>query len=51
MTVRPIDGLSIGLNALNLTDDKRRDHLGREDHWVAYFDHGRTYSLMATYRF
>jgi TonB-dependent receptor len=51
VTVRPIDGLSIGLNALNLTDDKRRDHLGREDHWVAYFDHGRTYSLMATYRF
>ncbi len=51
VTVRPIKGLSIAFNALNLTNDSRRDHLGREDHWVAYFDHGRTYALTATYRF
>jgi iron complex outermembrane recepter protein len=51
VTVRLIEGLSVSLNALNLTDDKRRDHLGREDHWVAYFDHGRTYAMTATYKF
>ncbi len=51
ISVRPIGGLTVSLNALNLTDDVRRDHLGREDHWLAYFDHGRTYSVMASYRF
>lgn len=51
VTVRPIQGLSVSLNALNLTNDKRRDHLGRDDHWVAYFDHGRTYAVTAAYRF
>ena len=49
--VRPIQGLTIGLNAQNLLDDNRRDHIGDEAKFLDFFETGRTYSLTASYKF
>jgi TonB-dependent receptor len=51
ITVRPWRTLSFAFSAINMTNDKRRDHLGSEDHFLAYYDPGRFYSLTASYRF
>jgi TonB-dependent receptor len=51
ITVRPWGTLSFAFSALNMTNDKRRDHLGNEDHFLAYWDPGRFYSLTGSYRF
>jgi TonB-dependent receptor len=51
LTVRPLRGLSVALNASNLTDERRRDHIGDDAKFLDYFAIGRTFALTATYRF
>ena len=47
---RGIPNTVVSFNARNLTDDARRDHLGRDDHFLAYYDVGRSYALTLIYR-
>jgi len=49
--VRPMKGLTIAFNAQNLLDDTRRDHIGEESKFLAFYESGRTYSVTASYRF
>ena len=51
LTVRPVSGLSVALNASNLTDERRRDHIGDDARFLDYFAIGRTFALTTTYRF
>ncbi|MEC4723962.1 TonB-dependent receptor [Shewanella sp. D64] len=49
--IKPTQSLVLALNARNLLDDTRRDHIGDEAKMLDFFDVGRHYSMSITYRF